>query len=99
MIESRGDPVPVFKRRCMENEITELNKAIAKAESETELENLLKDLQGRKDMAERDRISIYYQMMIEEFMNYAQILDAEEQRLQRIVLEKQRAAMEQGAEI
>ena len=83
----------------MENEITELNKAIAKAESETELENLLKDLQGRKDLAERDRISIYYQMMIEEFMNYARILDAEEQRLQRIVLEKQRAAMEQGEEI
>lgn len=83
----------------MENEITELNKAIAKAESETELENLLKDLQGRKDMAERDRISIYYQMMIEEFMNYARILDDEEQRLQRIVLEKQRAAMEQGEEI
>lgn len=88
----------------MESEITELEKAIIAeyekaAGSETELENLLRDLQGRKDMAERDRISIYYQMMIEEFMNYARILDDEEQRLQRIVLEKQRAAMEQGEEI
>lgn len=83
----------------MENEITELNKAIAKAESETELENLLKDLQGRKDMAERDRISIWNQLMEHEFLAYIQVLDAEEQRLQRIVLEKQRAAMEQGEEI
>ncbi len=83
----------------MENEITALEKAIAKAESETELENLLRDLQGRKDKAERDRISIWNQLMEHEFLAYIQVLDDEEQRLERIVLEKQRAAMEQGAEI
>lgn len=83
----------------MENEITELLKAVAKAESETERENLLRDLQGRKRAAESDRISIWNQLMEHEFTAYIQVLDAEIEKQERILLEKQRAAMEQGDQI
>ena len=73
----------------MKNGIKEQEKAI---NAETELENLLKDLQGRKDMAERDRISIWHQLMEHEFLSYIQVLDAEIEKHKKAL----RAKRQQG---
>lgn len=82
----------------MKNGIKEQEKAInaeiAKAESETELENLLKDLKMRKEMAERDRISIWNQLMEHEFLAYIQVLDAEIEKQETALREKRAARKE-----
>ena len=79
----------------MKNGIKEQEKAI---NAETELENLLKDLEWCNAMAERDRISIWNQLMEHEFLAFILILNAEIEK-QETALREKRAARKEREQI
>lgn len=77
----------------MESEITELKKAVEQAESETELENLLRDLQARKNAAENEIKSMGLENVLKAFhaVEYIKLLDAETKK-HEAALKAKRAA-------